>query len=712
VFPRTRSGLALLSLAAFAVSTHTLSGVSFAQGLVETATANATRGRFSSRDVPSQRGPFKFSAPYDTDAVRVTQSSDCGGADCVFPVGYSYWNNINNHVGSDTMLIVLNLQSNKGGAGPSLFSYNKKSGETKNHGSIFADDTTYGWATLSTGEGWYFSGTRPHALYINEPMGSRLFRYDVIAHTWETVFDASSKFGGKYIWQVHSSNDDRVHSATIRDKSSYVMEGCMVYRADRNSMEYFPAKGQDFDECQVDKSGRWLVIKEQLDGRNGEDNRVIDLDNGNSERQLMDPDGAAGHSDLGYGYLVAEDNFNAQPSAVRVWDFNLDLKGGEPTSPVPGQGTLVYQHAVWGPGLGHIAHSNSKPGVAPGQQMACASNASRSDLPRVNEIVCFRLNDSLNALVVAPNLVDLNASGNGGLDSQDYWKLPKGNLDVTGEYFIWTANVGSNRLDAFIVRIPQDRLGMSTSGSSTPASSSPSTPPSSSPSSSGSSESSGSASRPSSSPNGTFNQPGVILPGDQSRPNSIPSGNVHYTPAGSSAGSQPSPAPAPAPTPGPSAPAGNAVAVSWTSVVNASAIGSTLMKNAGCGGCGDAGAISSQKISNGDGYVEFSVPENATLRFIGLSAGNAGTDPGEIKFALRLQGGLAEVRESGAYKSEIAFSAGDVLRVAIAGGVVQYSKNGGVFYTSTGRPAYPAIVDTSLFDANATIWNAVIAGAK
>ena len=34
--------------------------------------------------------------------------------------------------------------------------------------------------------------------------------------------------------------------------------------------------------------------------------------------------------------------------------------------------------------------------------------------------------------------------------------MPKGNLDVTGEYFIWTANAGSPRLDAYIVR----RLGL------------------------------------------------------------------------------------------------------------------------------------------------------------------------------------------------------------------------------------------------------------
>ena len=43
---------------------------------------------------------------------------------------------------------------------------------------------------------------------------------------------------------------------------------------------------------------------------------------------------------------------------------------------------------------------------------------------------------------------------------------------------------------------------------------------------------------------------------------------------------------------------------------------------------------------------------------------------------------------------------------------MQYSKNGGTFYTSGVAPSYPALVDTSLFDDNAEVWNVQIAGAK
>src|SRR6185369_1204783 len=77
------------------------------------------------------------------------------------------------------------------------------------------------------------------------------------------------------------------------------------------------------------------------------------------------------------------------------------------------------------------------------------------------EILCFPLDGSLRVLVVAPVMTDLDARGGGN----DYAKLPKGNLDVTGRYFIWTSNVGGDRLDAFIVKVPGERLGVQVSAS-------------------------------------------------------------------------------------------------------------------------------------------------------------------------------------------------------------------------------------------------------
>ena len=430
------------------------------EGFMDSATSAGLRAPFSAGEIQTflpDRGSFRFPSPYFTQGVRVTNASDCGGTDCVRPVGYSYWSNINNHVGSDTMLVFLGLERRQGGGGPTLFSFNKRTGQVRNEGPLFPGDSPFSWAT---GEGWYFSAKQPTMLYVNVPATSALQRYDVVSHGLTTVFDVASRpdlFGtNRYIWQFHSSDDDRVHSATLKDGSSYDDLGCLVYREDTNQFSYFPQKGFRYDECQIDKSGRWLVIKEKLgtDAASEVDNRVIDLQSG-AERDLLDRNGAGGHSDTGFGYLVASDNHSSLPGAVRLWDFNLDLHGGEPVASVEGQGTLVFQTTTWDTDVGHVAFGNAQAGVPIGQQYVCSANASRKALSRANEILCYRLDGSLDVLVVAPNLTSLDASGGG---SDDYAKLPKGNLDVTGEYYIWTGNAGTNRLDAFIVRIPKARL--------------------------------------------------------------------------------------------------------------------------------------------------------------------------------------------------------------------------------------------------------------
>jgi hypothetical protein len=50
--------------------------------------------------------------------------------------------------------------------------------------------------------------------------------------------------------------------------------------------------------------------------------------------------------------------------------------------------------------------------------------------------------------------------------------------------------------------------------------------------------------------------------------------------------------------------------------------------------------------------------------------------------------------------------------VAVANGIVKYSKNGIVFYTSGQTPTYPLLVDTWLFSQGATLQNVVISGAQ
>ena len=203
------------------------------------------------------------------------------------------------------------------------------------------------------------------------------------------------------------------------------------------------------------------MLKENVDGKAGEDNVIIDLQGG-GERVFTDEAGAGGHSDNGYGYMVAADNWNNLPGAIRVWA----LGSGSAADGLP-PGVLVYRSAGWDSEISHVSHGNARPGVPAGKQYACGSGANRVARPQANQILCFPLDGSLRVLVVAPVMTDLDARGGG----DDYAKLPKGNLDVTGRYFIWTSNVGGDRLDAFIVKVPGERLGavpVSTSAPSIP----------------------------------------------------------------------------------------------------------------------------------------------------------------------------------------------------------------------------------------------------
>jgi hypothetical protein len=136
-----------------------------------------------------------------------------------------------------------------------------------------------------------------------------------------------------------------------------------------------------------------------------------------------------------------------------------------------------------------------------------------------------------------------------------------------------------------------------------------------------------------------------------------------------------------------------------------------VTKTSGCDGCNDAGAITQQRITAGDGYAQFTAGANGPLRSAGLTQSFAGLSPGSIAFGVRFQGNFAEVREGGVYRADTPFAPGDVFRIAVQSGVVRYSKNGTVFYSSAATPGYPLVLAAALANRGATVGGAVITGA-
>jgi hypothetical protein len=437
-------------------------------GFMETAGSSALRPRFTRTQIEAflpaggSKGPFRFPAPYNTEAIRLTDATDCaGGQDCLWYVGYSYWRNINNHAGSADMYIMLGSDPAYGGVGPLLLRYNKVTEAVTNLGPLFGTDTPY---RFSTAEGWYFSATAPSRLYAWLVGSPQLRRYDILRRQFEPI--AAMDIGGcprprvcpsaaAFITQPHSSDDDLVHSATVQD-SAWQRIGCVVYHSEARRFRYVGAPaGYILDECHVDKSGRWLMVLEtRLEGSRR--NRIVDLQH-NRTTTVEDVNGALGHLDMGFGYAVGADTFSALPNATILLTFPVTTT----TRPI---GVVVHFNKRWDiAAANHVAHGNARP-AAPESQYACGSNAGRVP-DMADEIVCFSLDPnrnpdrSLDVLVVGQVMTDLDATGGRDANSDDYEQLPKGNLDVTGRYFLWTTNLGGDRLDAFIVKVPAERFG-------------------------------------------------------------------------------------------------------------------------------------------------------------------------------------------------------------------------------------------------------------
>ncbi|HEU4390381.1 MAG TPA: right-handed parallel beta-helix repeat-containing protein [Blastocatellia bacterium] len=153
--------------------------------------------------------------------------------------------------------------------------------------------------------------------------------------------------------------------------------------------------------------------------------------------------------------------------------------------------------------------------------------------------------------------------------------------------------------------------------------------------------------------------------------------------------------------------------VEWIHVVGCSVSGNSLTKIVESI-WGNAGAASSQAISTGDGYVQFTAVETNRERACGLSNTDRDQNFTSIAFGVHLNtGGAFYVVESGQSRGYFGdYRSGDVFKVALESGRVKYYRNGTVFYTSSVTPSYPLIVDAALDGEGSTIANALISFAS
>jgi len=138
-------------------------------------------------------------------------------------------------------------------------------------------------------------------------------------------------------------------------------------------------------------------------------------------------------------------------------------------------------------------------------------------------------------------------------------------------------------------------------------------------------------------------------------------------------------------------------AVNWTDQVGVSVVGNDLVRTA-TGAVWNAGAASSSYLWSGvSGWVECVVKSSSKYRMIGFSAVNSNENYTSISFAVYIRADRLRVYENGVNKGDFTSNqVGDVVRVERVDDVVQYKKNGIIFYQSTVGSTTDVLVDASI----------------
>jgi len=234
---------------------------------------------------------------FETTIMRLTDAND--GPDCIN--AYSYWPtfNVNN-----TRLMVFS------GTAPLLYRFDPVNFRILGK-EIWDTPTpiggTFGW------EDAIWSGSNPDVIYAHDNIGMHLWAYNVATKTYTLLADFTSQFNpGDYLWQMSMSvRNDNVFSFTRRDRR-YNMVGYLVWKRDTNQVIY-DVTTDLVDETQVDKSGKYLVVKTGQQGAGKIEVQVVDLKTLSVEN-LTDngPDYAPSHSDNGNRIIVGADNWRNQ----------------------------------------------------------------------------------------------------------------------------------------------------------------------------------------------------------------------------------------------------------------------------------------------------------------------------------------------------------------------------------------------------------------
>jgi hypothetical protein len=407
MFPGMIGGLALLMVAA-----------GRAEQPGGTRSIKTNRGAYPPRPVKLPEPGETFVDPtFGTRILRVTGPQDGPHNQHA----YSYWPSFNQ---DDTQLLI-----DRSGR-PTLYRFDpgrlKILGKRPLFSAPSPDGNTPGW------EDAIFSAADPNLLFCHS--GLKLWCYHVGSGEYKLVKDfAQGPQAGTppagHLRQMSKSLDDRTFGFSLQDPR-YKVVGYLVWKRDTDKI-VLRQETEDLDEIQVDKSGRFCVIKTARQGRGVVQARVADLRTGKIEDLVDDaPDYAPGHSDNGHGTVIGADNWKNRVTFRRL--------------AAPHQlRTLLELNGDWSQDY-HISM------LADNEDWVLLSFYVGNKLP--------------SSGVFRDEIVQVAADGSGRVRRlahhrsvvREYWDSPRANISRDGRFVIFTSNwEGTGQRDVFLLEVPQ-----------------------------------------------------------------------------------------------------------------------------------------------------------------------------------------------------------------------------------------------------------------
>jgi hypothetical protein len=245
---------------------------------------------------PLPRAGGKFTdETFGSEIMRVTDESGGGSSG----TSYSYWPTFNCN---NTRILVMHDGSPSGEVydfDPVRFTLGaKRTISSLRRGHVLR------------GEDAIWSAHDPDILFAHTDFGAQLWAYNVATNSFKLIGDLSRRLKpNESLFQMSKSENDDVFAFTRRGPpEGYAFLGYIVYRVATDTV-----LRQGFsviDECQVDKSGRYLYIQTGLQGIGQVYGRVLNIETGEmTDLQDAAPDQAPGHEDAGAGTVIGNSHY-------------------------------------------------------------------------------------------------------------------------------------------------------------------------------------------------------------------------------------------------------------------------------------------------------------------------------------------------------------------------------------------------------------------